>query len=445
MTAIKETLKDLIKTEVSGSEPCVKSVKFTVPAEVVESETNSMLKEFSKFAQVPGFRAGKTPLSLIRNRFLPRIEAETVKNFFTASFEKISSDEKFDVVSYSFPQAQPEKLEAGKDYSFTIVFNVSPEIRLGAYKGVKISVPEVKVEESRIDEEIKNLREMYGDFGKSEGPAVKGDMVKISYKSDFEIPEGAESRLKLLLETPETWAWLSDPEVIPGINKVLDGAVTGKDYELTAQFPDDFREKQVAGKKVKYTIKTMEIQRRVPVGSDEDLVKKVNAKDMKELRERIRSSLEFQEKQKSEGEAKKHILEKVIAEAGEFPLPPSVLSEAENKEFRQIATREVKKESDVEKFKIEKDKHLAEAKKSAADRMRRYFVLRKIAQAEKISIEKGEMDSHISGISRYYGVKEKEFRNQLDSSGGMEDLQMDMLMAKVTDFLIKNADTSKPA
>lgn len=445
MTAIKENLKDLIKTEVSGSEPCVKSVKFTVPAEVVESETNSMLKEFSKFAQVPGFRAGKTPLSLIRNRFLPRIEAETVKNFFTASFEKISSDEKFDVVSYSFPQAQPEKLEAGKDYSFTIVFNVSPEIRLGAYKGVKISVPEVKVEESRIDEEIKNLREMYGDFGKSEGPAVKGDMVKISYKSDFEIPEGAESRLKLLLETPETWAWLSDPEVIPGINKVLDGAVTGKDYELTAQFPDDFREKQVAGKKVKYTIKTMEIQRRVPVGSDEDLVKKVNAKDMKELRERIRSSLEFQEKQKSEGEAKKHILEKVIAEAGEFPLPPSVLSEAENKEFRQIATREVKKESDVEKFKIEKDKHLAEAKKSAADRMRRYFVLRKIAQAEKISIEKGEMDSHISGISRYYGVKEKEFRNQLDSSGGMEDLQMDMLMAKVTDFLIKNADTSKPA
>jgi trigger factor len=270
-------------------------------------------------------------------------------------------------------------------------------------------------------------------------------MVKISYKSDFVIPEGADSRLKILLETPETWAWLSDPEIIPGINKVLEGAVAGKDYELVAQFPDDFREKQVAGKKVKYSIKTIEIQRRMPVSSDEDLVKKVNAKDMNELRERLRGSLEFQEKQKLEGEAKKHILEKVIAEAGEFPLPPSVLAEAENKEFRHIASREVKKESDVEKFKIEKDKHLAEAKKTAAERMRRYFVLRKIARAEKISIEKGEMDSHISGISKYYGVKEQEFRSQLDSSGGMEDLQMDMLMAKVTDFLIKNADTSKPA
>ena len=166
---------------------------------------------------------------------------------------------------------------------------------------------------------------------------------------------------------------------------------------------------------------------------------------MSELRERLKSSLEFQEKQKSEAEAKKHILDRIIAEAGEFPLPPAVLSEAENKEFRHIATREVKKESDVEKFKTEKEKHLAEAKKTAAERMRRYFVLRKIAQAEKISIEKDEMDSHISGISKYYGVKEQEFRNQLDSSGGMEDLHMDMLMAKVTDFLIKNADTSKPA
>ena len=445
MTASKENLKDLIKTEMSGSEPCVKSVKFTVPAKAVESETDSMLKEFAKFAQVPGFRAGKTPLSLIKNRFLPRIEAETVKNFFTAAFEKVSSDEKFDVVSYSFPDAQPGKLEAGKDYSFTIVYNVSPEIRLGAYKGVKISVPEIKVEEARIDEELKNLREMYGDFSKVEGPAVKGDMVKVSYKSNLEIPEGADNRLKLLLETPETWAWLSDPEIIPGINKVLEGAVTGKDYELVSQFPDDFREKQIAGKKVKYSIKTIEIQRRVPISSDDDLVKKVNAKDMNELRERLKASLEFQEKQKSEGEAKKHILEKVIAEAGEFPLPPSVLAEAENKEFRHIASREVKKEADVEKFKIEKDKHLAEAKKTAAERMRRYFVLRKIARTEKISIEKGEMDSHISGISKYYGMKEQEFRTQLDSSGGMEDLQMDMLMAKVTDFLIKNADTSKSA
>ncbi len=445
MTASKETLKDLIKTEVSGSEPCVKSVKFTVPVEAVKSETDSMLKEFSKFAQVPGFRAGKTPLSLIKNRFLPRIEAETVKNFFSAAFEKISSDEKFDVISYTFPQAQPEKLEVGKEYSFTIVFNISPEIQLGSYKGIKITVPEVKVEESRIDEELKNLREMYGDFSKVEGPAVKGDMVKVSYKSDFVIPEGADSRLKLLLETPETWAWISDPEIIPGINKVLEGAVTGKDYELISQFPDDFKETQVAGKKVKYSIKTIEIQRRVPISSDEDLVKRVNAKDMNELRERLKSSLEFQEKQKSETEAKKHILDKIIAEAGEFPLPPAVLSEAENKEFRHIATREVKKESDVEKFKTEKDKHLAEAKKTAAERMRRYFVLRKIAQAEKISIEKDEMDSHISGISKYYGVKEQEFRNQLDSSGGMEDLHMDMLMAKVTDFLIKNADTSKPA
>ena len=151
MTANKNSLKDVIQIEVSGSEPCVKNVKFTVPAEAVERETNSMLKEFAKFAQVPGFRTGKTPLSLIRSRFLPRIEAETIKNFFTAAFEKVSSDEKFDVVSYTFPQAQPEKLEVGKDYSFTIVFNVSPEIKLGAYKGIKISVPEAKVVEGLVD------------------------------------------------------------------------------------------------------------------------------------------------------------------------------------------------------------------------------------------------------------------------------------------------------
>ncbi|MFZ2655658.1 MAG: trigger factor [Victivallales bacterium] len=446
MTSKQENLlKDSIKTEISGSEPCIKSVKFTVPADAVDREINSMVKEFVKFAQVPGFRAGKTPAPLIRNRFMPRIESEAMKSFYTAAFEKINSDEKqkLDVISYTFPQTEPQKLEAGKEYSFSIVFNVAPEFNIPSYKGLKISPPEVKIPENKVSDEIKNLRDLYGDFSKIDGPAAKGDMVKISYKSDFEAPQDSAAKIKQLLETPETWAWISDPEIIPGINKVLEGVSIGKECSLDTDFPADFREKELAGKKVKYNIKVMEIQRRVPVSSDEDLVKKLNAKDMKELTDRIKASLEFQEKQKSDAEAKKQILEKLIAGTGDFPLPPAVLAEAEQKEYRLIATREVKKESDVEKFKTEKDKFLAEAKKSAADRIRRYFILRKIAQAEKITVEKEEFDSHIQGISKYYGVKEQDFRNQIESSGGIEDLHMDMLMAKVTEFIVKNADTSK--
>ncbi len=444
MSPKQESLKDLIKSEASGSEPCVKNVKFTVPAEVVDREINSMVKEFAKFAQVPGFRPGKTPTAIIRNRFMPRIESETMKNFYTAAFEKVGEGkDKLDVVSYSFPQTEPQKLEAGKEYSFSIVFNVVPEIKLPNYKGIKLNTVETMIPDSRLDEEIKKLRELYGDFSKIDGPAAKGDMVKISYKADYQAPAETAGKLKQLLETPETWAWMSDPEIIPGINKVLEGVSTGKECPLEADFPADFREKEIAGKKIRYSIKVLEIQRRMPVSSDEDLMKKLNAKDMDELRTRLKTSLEFQEKQKADGENRKLALDKIIAEVGDFALPPAVLAEAEQKEFRMIATREVKKESDVEKFKTDKEKFLAEAKKSAVERMRRYFILRKIAQAENITVEKDEFDSHIHGISSYYGVKEKDFRSQIESSGGMEDLHMDMLMGKVAEFIVKNADTSK--
>ncbi len=445
MTSKEQDLKDLIKIEISGSEPCVKSVKFTVPSETVDREINSMVKEFAKYTQVPGFRTGKTPVSIIRNRFLPRIEAETMKNFYTSALEKISSGEKdkLDVASYTFPQTEPQKLEAGKEYSFTIIFNIVPEIKIPEYKGIKLNTIEIKVPDNRLDDEIRNLREMYGDFSKIDGPAAKGDMVKISYKSDFEAPKESAVKLKQLLETAETWAWLSDPEIIPGMNKALQGVSVGNDCTLDADFPADFREKEIAGRKIKYSIKILEIQRRVPVSSDEDLLKKLNAKDMPELRERLKTSIEFQEKQKADGETRKQALDKIMAEAGEFPLPPAVLAEAEQKEFRLIASREVKKESDVEKFKTEKDRFLAEAKKSATERIRRYFVLRKIAQAEKITVEQSEFDSHIQGISRYYGVTEKDFRSQIEASGGIEDLHIDMLMAKVTEFIVKNADSSK--
>ncbi len=440
----EKELKDSIQIDISGTEPCVKNVKFTIPGEAVDREMNTMLKEFAKYAQVPGFRPGKTPVALIKNRFLPRIEAETIKSFYSTAFEKIGAEKKIDVVSYSFPQAEHPKLEPGKDYSFNITFNVSPEFKLPDYKGLKLTPPEVKIADSKLEEEIKNLREVYGDFSKIDGPATKGDMVKISYKSDFEVPKEAAGKLKMLIETPETWAWISEPEMLPGLNKVLEGVSVGKDCALESDFPADFREKELAGKKVKYNVKVLEIQRRIPISSDDDLVKKLNAKDMKELRERLKNSLEFQEKQKSDAEARKQAMDKLLAEVGEFPLPPAVVAEAEQKEFRLIASREVKKESDVEKFKTEKDKFLAEAKKAATERIRRYFVLRKIAQEEKISVEKEEFDTHIHGISKYYGVKEQDFRNQIESTGGVEDLQMDMLMAKVTDFIVKNADNSKP-
>lgn len=433
-------LKNVLKISISDPETCLKKMDVTISSDSVEHEMNSITAEFANIAQLPGFRPGKAPLLLVKNRFQPKIKEEMIRRFYSAALERAAEEEQMDILSYLVPDKEKPELQTGKDYNFSIDFNVAPEIKLPEYKGIKAEAPEATVSEQDIRKQIDSYCEMYAEFLTIDGIAKKGDMLKISYSSDFQIPENASANLKLLLEAAETWAWLNDPEIIPGIIKTLTGASAGKEYELSAEYPEDYREKTLAGKIIKYTIKVLEVQRRTPIKSDEELCKKLKLNDIKTLHEQIRASLENEAKRKKEAELGKEIVDKICSKVDKFPLPQAILTDATQKEFRRIAARHVRSKEDVEQFTKDKDKYLEEAKKIAEERLFHFFIFRKIAKNEKIVIEKKEIDSHIEGMSKVYGVKEKKLREQIEYSGGLEDLQMDMITAKVTDFLVKNAE-----
>ena len=100
----------------------------------------------------------------------------------------------------------------------------------------------------------------------------------------------------------------------------------------------------------------------------------------------------------------------------------------------------VKSEADAEAFKKETAKHNEAAAEAAKKALRRTFILRKIAQLEKISVDRNEIDAQISSMSRYYGYKPRELRNMLEKTGGMGELELDMMNGKVLDFLVDNCD-----
>ena len=131
--------------------------------------------------------------------------------------------------------------------------------------------------------------------------------------------------------------------------------------------------------------------------------------------------------------------EQVISAVPDFEMPKGVLGMAAQREFSRIADQLVRKEEDVEKFKSEKDKHLEEAKKAAAAKMKKLFILRKIAKAENITVSDEEVDMQIRQMSAYLGYKEKDIRKMLDSNGGYNEIQSDILMSKVIGFIADQA------
>ena len=153
----------------------------------------------------------------------------------------------------------------------------------------------------------------------------------------------------------------------------------------------------------------------------------------------LRKAMEQENAAKNHNEVIDAVYKKLSDMVEEFELPPNVLQAEVQKELQKIARETVKSEEDAEKFKKEIDAHRAEAEKAAKAALRKTFLLRKIAKLEDVKLDPKEVDAQLREMSRYYGYKEKEFRDMLEKNGGMDDLQLDLMNAKVLNLLAEAA------
>jgi len=369
-------LKEAVQIVCTDVEPCLKKADYVVPAAAISAETENVLKEFLKNVEIPGFRRGKAPASMVRNRFSTKIDEEVVLRCVGAAFEKMVDNKDIEVLSYSMPSEKP-KLESGADLCFSINFDVAPEIQLPNYKGLSISVAEEGVSDKEVDEKIAYFRSLYAEFKSLDEPAQPEDMLKISFSSDFAAPENASPALARQLASEESWLWMSSPEMIPGAIAAMTGSRKGEERSFAAEYPADYRIAELAGKKINYKVKVNEVQRKFPIESDSVLCERMKLGSMDELRKQIADRVALEQKARNASKLREQALSMIETQIPEFPFPPALLNSETQKELRNIANREVKAEKDVEKFKEEKEKHLSSAKESAHKKMRRFFILKR--------------------------------------------------------------------
>ena len=433
-----DSLKSAIQTEYQETAPCTQDVTVNIPAPEVEKAFNDIVKEVSREVQIQGFRKGKVPTAIIKARFAKNIVEDTAKQLQNAAIEKIQGER--ELVAVTALDDGKKMPEAKQDYSFKLTIEVAPEIQLPDYKKLSIEVPRGEDPEKMVEERIANLKDIYADDVKVDTESVSGDMLKVSYETDFVPAEDAAPSLKRMAKADEAWIWLHDPEYVPGANAALTGAKAGETKEFTAVFPADWRESGLAGKTVKYTVKINEIQRKKPITDNAVLAEKLHMDSFDKLKEEIRKSIDAKIENDRKNAAREKVLDLLMEEVGEIPLPKSILDGETEREFTKIANQTVRSEADVEKFKAEKEKHLADAKKEAEKSLKRFFVIKKIAGAEKLEVSREEFDTQIKQMSSYFGYKEKDMLNAIRRNGAIGEIHADLLTGKVLDHIVSTAD-----
>ena len=318
----------------------------------------------------------------------------------------------------------------------------APEIKVPEYKGAALEVPAGESVEDILKKRLEHMKNLYSDYLEIEEPAKEGDLLKVSYESDFVLPEDASASLRRSVKADESWIWLNQPEQFPGVIAALTGAVKGGEYTFTAEFPADWRESGLQGKSVSYRVKVHEAQRKVPVSDEAKLAEKLGLENVGKMHEELKKAAEREAEAARKEALRTKALEYLLEKTEAFPLPKGVLASTTEREFSRIAERLVRKEEDVEKFKAEKEKHLEEAKRLAEEYLRKFFILRRIARDEKVEVSRAELDEQIHAMSHYMGYKEADVRKMLERNGGMAEIQADILMSKTLDAVAAAANAA---
>ncbi len=432
-------LENAVRYDVQSTGACTSKLDFTASVEAVAKAFRSALKEASKYAKIPGFRPGKAPAAMVKSRYKDYIMEDVERSLQRAGFDKLASADKkeLDVVAYGRINAET-KPEESAEYKFSLEVEVAPAVEVPDYNAFGIAKPEADDVEKIMEERLSYFRSLYADYKPLEDAVVDGDMLKVSYESDYELPADASESLKRAVKAEESWLHITEPEQIPGMNKALVGGVKGGEYSFAAVYPEDWRLEELRGKTVNFKVKINDGQRKVELADDDALAQKVGEKDAQSLKEHLRKDAEMQHQNELQSKASEEMLKALLEKTPAFELPAGLLASVTQREFTRIVNRLVRSEADVEAFKKDQEKHMDEAKKQAEEYLRKFFILRSVARANDIDVTADEIDAQIRMMCMYTGSKEADVRKRIAQNGGDVEISEDILMTKTLNFMVKD-------
>ncbi len=409
---------------VSIERPSECEIKASVKIAQAEIKTilDAALKEFQKMATVPGFRKGKAPKAMVLKAYKANIIEEVKERATRTGYTAIFQTEDVQQPA-GYPAMKQGDFSLESDFEFTISYETEPEFELGDYKSITIERPEVSVEEAELEAALADIAERQKKIEKSETePAKLGDMIKASYTGTIEgeVEESAQR----ILKSEESWLMLNDPEMIPGIKESLVGAKAGDTVVDTVNFPADFHEASLAGKSAEYTFDVIEVHTSVLPEINDDFAKEIGLESLADLNEKIEENLLQGKKQEVEGKIQEEALKQLLALAGDFPVPPSQITEEVNSLKADKANAELTDE---------------EVTAKAKERVQSFYLLVKLAKEEKIQVSQSDMDEQIQKMSYYSQKSPKLVQKKLEKEGRMNSIALDISLNKTVERLVELA------
>jgi len=359
----------------------------------VSKHESKVCQELGKLVNIPGFRKGKAPANVIRKKYAKELKDELNRKVSTAAYEAVLENK--DIKVYSVLKVDAGELEPSQSASVEVTVDIEPEFDLPKYKEYELTVEPTDVKEEDVTKELDAIREQRASFDVVERASQKGDYVKCSYEGTLDGKPVAE----ILLDKPmygkqaNTWEEAGNQTGM-GVDAIAEGVLgmaAGDKKEVSADFAKDFEVEALAGKSVTYQLEVHEVrEKKAPALEDEEFLKSLKIESVDELKEKVTEQIKYRKEQENVNLKRKQITQNIL-DTDDFPLPQQAVEEESKAIFQnriQQATQQGAKPEEVEK---NRDEWWKESQTQGQARVKLTLVLSKIAEEEKITVEKEDL------------------------------------------------------
>jgi trigger factor len=408
-------------------------LEFEVPRERVEKEIQGIIEGIRKGVSLPGFRRGKAPAGLIRAKYAGTARKEAIEKLVPEAYRRALEKESLRPVL----PAEISNMEYGDEgpLRFHIEIELFPAVEIKQYKGIKVKRESKPVEDEAVDREIEGLRERFAGFDELDRRAEPEDTVIADYSR-----LGPDSKAVRGTKVSGYPFELSAPGLLKEFKEALVGLKAGDRKTVEVNYPDDFSQEEMRGKKVSFLVEVKKIGRRSLPELNEEFAKMLGVDSMEVVKEKVRKGLEEARDEEVDSRLKRDILNKVI-EKSDFEVPEGLVGMALDSIIESYD------QSEKGKADPEKDEKIKEARGRlrplAVNVVKEQFIIDDIAEREGITVEDAEIEGIIGTVATRAGISVDEARRKAAESDEISRWRRDILKNKVLDFLKEQAEVEE--
>jgi trigger factor len=404
-----------------------------VPEPELAAKRELRLAELSKTIQMPGFRPGKVPMSMVRKRYEDAVAGEIMEAALNDASSRLLSERNLRPAMQ--PKLEVTKAEKGSDLEFTVALELLPEVPMPELGDITLQKPVAVVTEEAIADALKRIAEQRQNFKPVEEvrPAVAGEQLTVDFIGRIggeAFQGGTASDVALTV---------AGSGFIPGFTEQVEGMSVGETKTITVTFPEEYGAKDLAGKTAEFEITAKSLAVAEVPAIDDELGKAVGLEGLDELKAKVTEQISREYEQLTRQKLKRSLLD-ALAEKAQFAAPESLVDAEFGEIWRQVEAEKEAGNTDPEDETKDEATLKAEYKAIADRRVRLGLMVAEIGRANEVAVTEQELQRAMFNEAMRYGPQAMQvvefFRKnpqQLERFRGpiFEDKVVDFLLGKV--------------